>query len=761
MNNTAAEGAAIHFSNTMFNGTISNCTFVNNFINKSSSYSMGVVYLAGHNNHISDCIFINNTDSTANGGLRCISIYATYTYSNFISNCTFVDNKCGAIASAVVNTVKSYNNSILGCTFINNSAASGGAIFLNSDNDIIANCNFVNNTSIHDRGHAIGWSGDNLSVINCTFKIKAGKILFNASDDYSSLIFTLKANINYKSTIYNAKNKRPDYYNLTYWYDIPVDNSNFDTNSVIVGAGQNITLEVYDSKKQLVDNVTRPTDSNGQIKYDYTWLPYGKYTYKLYHLDNDEFLKFNRAGSFQHLKAFELSADNLTMSYRDGSTWSATLTDGSSPISNVDVKFHISDQVFTRKTNSKGVARLTINLDSGTYDVLATVGGDGTYALATAKATITVNKVDAFLSGEDIVMSYNDGSCMPVKVVDLNNNPISGALVYVNNTLGVYKYRTDSEGIANVPIRLKVGQYDYIISCDETNYNYVAITKSVTVNKAKTNIAVENVTMGYRDGTKYVVTLTDAKGNPVSNVTVSVKNDDIVTYRYHTDENGIVNAPIKWAPGEYEFTASFDENSLYEAASNKSSNVVIDKATVKLSASNTFFMYYKSKNMTARLTYGDGSPVSGVTIKVTQDGNVRRYHTDSDGVVTVPINLQPGEYKYALRYEGNSLIKAVGKTVIVYVEKIPTYLAADSILMTFQDGTNYTAKLTDYAGKPLAGFIVKVNNTVVVYKYKTDDEGIISFPINMRVGHYKFTAFIDGNQFYNPTSKTTRITITR
>ena len=63
-----------------------------------------------------------------------------------------------------------------------------------------------------------------------------------------------------------------------------------------------------------------------------------------------------------------LSANDLTMSYRDGSTFNANLVDGQgNPLANAVITFNINGVFYNRSTNSSGVAQLNINLMSGKY----------------------------------------------------------------------------------------------------------------------------------------------------------------------------------------------------------------------------------------------------------------------------------------------------------------------------------------------------------------------------------------------------------
>ena len=105
-----------------------------------------------------------------------------------------------------------------------------------------------------------------------------------------------------------------------------------------------------------------------------------------------------------------LTANDLTMTYKDGSSWEVTLNDDfGNVISDAIVKMGIKGKVY-RKTDADGVAKLPINLIPGTYEVNATFEGNETLKRAFVNSTVTVNKGEATLSAVDLTMTYNDGS---------------------------------------------------------------------------------------------------------------------------------------------------------------------------------------------------------------------------------------------------------------------------------------------------------------------------------------------------------------
>ncbi|WP_405269733.1 hypothetical protein, partial [Methanobrevibacter sp.] len=444
----------------------------------------------------------------------------------------------------------------------------------------------------------------------------------------------------------------------------------------------------------------------------------------------------------------------------DGSKLVVRLIDGdNNPISNALIYVNNTVAVYKYRTDADGVINVPVNLKPNEYIYNIVYEGDACYNGINVTRTVVVDKGDVFISVEDVNVTYKENENYTVVGCDVNGDPVSGVTVKVDNGAKVLRYRTGADGVANVPVTLKPGEYTFTVSFDgNTLYKAAGNSSAVVVNKAIVNMDAVDLVVGYNDGSNFTATLTDAEGNAISGVTVKFDNG-VNAYRYHTDANGVASAPIKLKPGTYTYVISFAGNSIY-AAANITKTLTVEKGTPNLEASNVT-VEYKNGNLTARLTDADGNAIVVATVKFTNGASTYRYHTDADGVATAPINVKPGEYDYTIGFDGNSLYGAVNTTAKVVVNKIDAVLTADNISMTFKDGTNYTARLTDTNGNAIAGVIVKVNNTVGVYKYKTDAEGMIHVPINLRLGEYAFNAFIEGSDIYNDCNVTSTVVITR
>ena len=71
-----------------------------------------------------------------------------------------------------------------------------------------------------------------------------------------------------------------------------------------------------------------------------------------------------------------LSAENMEMTYMDGSTFNTTVIDGhGNPLANAEVTFNINGVFYIRYTDSNGIARLNIRLMAGEYIITSAYDG--------------------------------------------------------------------------------------------------------------------------------------------------------------------------------------------------------------------------------------------------------------------------------------------------------------------------------------------------------------------------------------------------
>ena len=270
-----AKGKARIFYVQADNVVIKNITFLNG----SAMSDGGAVYFSGEGNVI-NCKFIDNK---VIGDYACGG--AVWMNSGSVENCKFINNTATNSGGAVW----LYSGSVENCKFINNNAANNGGAVLFSGNGDVINCNFIGNNATWGSAIYFGWDDITRTISHSTFlNNKANVDAYTPldvtlNDNYIEIIFIAQDNL--INAIYSPVDV--NFTNVTYWGAEGIANTdNFTPVRSNRESGQNITIEIYDSDDNLVDNVTLITDDNGQVKYDSLELKNGNYKYKIYHQED-------------------------------------------------------------------------------------------------------------------------------------------------------------------------------------------------------------------------------------------------------------------------------------------------------------------------------------------------------------------------------------------------------------------------------------------------------------------------------------------
>ena len=370
-----------------------------------------------------------------------------------------------------------------------------------------------------------------------------------------------------------------------------------------------------------------------------------------------------------------------------------------------------------------GTAKVNIpGLGVGDYNITTTYSGDAKYDLMTKKGNITViPNVDVNLDVDDVVMIYHDGTRLVAKLTDYQGRPIVNDIIYFTINGKTYAKTTDDNGTVYMRLNLDSKVYTATVSYNESEV-YSKISKNVTVTINPTVISEDLVKM-YQNDTRFYVKFTDSTGKALTKTTVKF-NIHGVFYTKKTDKDGVADLGIMLRPGEYILTA-------YNPVTGeeKGFNITVKSLIVQ---SDLTKYYLNASKFQATIYDKNGSLAVGKNVTFNINGVFYTKTTDSNGVVSLAINLRPGEYIITTMYEG----LAVGNNIVV----LPTLVTRD-LNMTYGDGSNFTAQTLDGQGKPLANQNVTFNINGVFYNKITDDNGVASLTMRLMSGKYIITSY--------------------
>ena len=369
-----------------------------------------------------------------------------------------------------------------------------------------------------------------------------------------------------------------------------------------------------------------------------------------------------------------------------------------------------------------GVANVIIpGLGVGDYNITTTYSGDAKYDLMTKKGNITViPNVDVNLDVDDVVMVYHDGTRLVAKLTDYQGKPIVNATIYFNINGVNYARTTDANGTASIALNLESGAYPVIVAYNGSA-SYSKISKNITVTINPSIIADDLVKM-YKNDTKFSAKFLGSDGKVLANTTVKF-NINGVLYTRTTNNDGVGSLAINLRPGEYVLTA-------YNPVTGEQQGFNITVKSLIVTQDLTKY-YMNASSFQATIYDKNGSLAVGKNVTFNINGVFYTRTADENGVVSLAINLRPGEYIITTIYEGLD----IGNNIVV----LPTLVTHD-INMTYMDGSKFTAQTLDGHGKPLVNQNVTFNVNGRLYFKTTGDDGVASLTINLMSGKYIITS---------------------
>ena len=146
-------------------------------------------------------------------------------------------------------------------------------------------------------------------------------------------------------------------------------------------------------------------------------------------------------------------------------------------------------------------------------------------------------------------------------------------------------------------------------------------------------------------------------------------------------------------------------------------------------------MYYKNGSRYEVTLTQDNNPLANASVIINIAGVNYTRVTDSNGVASLAINLNPGMYQISARYNYGLTYISLNSDI----EVLPT-LSGGDVVKIYKNDTQYYASFLDAHGNPLANSDVTFNINGVFYNRKTDENGIARLNINLNSGEYILTA---------------------
>ena len=320
-----------------------------------------------------------------------------------------------------------------------------------------------------------------------------------------------------------------------------------------------------------------------------------------------------------------LDVSDVEMFYHDGTRLIAKLTDfQGKPIVNATIYFSINGVTYAKTTDANGTASMGLNLDSNVYPVTVTYNGSAFYSKISKNITVTIN---SSIIADDLVKMYQNATRFYAKFMGSDGKVLANTQVRFNIHGVLYTKTTNNDGVADLSIMLRPG--NYIL----TAYNPVTGEQQGFNITVKSLIVQNDLTKYYMNASKFQATIYDKNGSLAVNKNVTF-NIHGVFYTRTTDENGVVSLGISLRPGEYVITTMYEGLDL--------GNTVTVLPTLVTHDLN--MKYMDGSNFTAQTLDGQGNPLANQNVSFNVNGVFYHKVTDDNGFASLTIRLMSGKY---------------------------------------------------------------------------------------------------------------------
>ena len=330
---------------------------------------------------------------------------------------------------------------------------------------------------------------------------------------------------------------------------------------------------IYTYIKFKINGKTYKVKTNGNGLASLSLINLKKGTYKIVSYNIDGLSKVNYVKVLKTAKT-KLLAKNYVFLIGDKKVIRVTLHNqfNYAPGHGKVVKFVVNGKSYKKKTNSKGVASLTLpKLKKGTYTVKYYFAGNKYYKASSAKAKVIVlpNKSSKLNVVGTKVFGYGAKTKFKVQLTASGIAiPDKKIIISVKNVN--YTQVTDNSGIAYLTIGMRIGKYEMSYKFNgDSKVNPASGKTNITVReRTETNITWRSSDSFYQGPQYYYVQLTDLNNNRLANKVLKLTVNN-VNYQATTNANGIAKFTANVRPGNHTVHFSFAGDNYYAPSSNK------------------------------------------------------------------------------------------------------------------------------------------------------------------------------------------------
>ncbi|MDO5847977.1 MAG: hypothetical protein Q4P18_00370 [Methanobrevibacter sp.] len=510
------------------------------------------------------------------------------------------------------------------------------------------------------------------------------------------------------------------------------------------------------------------TDDAGEVKLPINLNP-GTYSFKTESILNNQSLSVINIVKIKQMNTSLIGEKTLKLPYKEGK-YSVSLIGGDNhKLAGKTVIFSVLGKEYKKTTDSNGVASLPIGLNKGTYKVSARFE-EANYIKSSISSTINVDVLKTRLVATSWVVQ--PGSYFSVRLIDEYNRPVESHVVVFSASGESNVSVTDSEGLATFKLSINPGIHSInAYTYDSTGFLKAYLSGKMTIDYSNLNISSDDFETFVDSNNPLNVYVTGENDTCLVNVNLKTniyKNGTPVkTIESKVYENGIAYVNLDLEPGEY-----VARNFLLLESQGSENKIIVNPANA-IASSSDLKLNRKGESYTVTLKNNyTGLGIENKAVVFTIEGpNFKqplsyKKLTDKNGVASLPINLNDGNYKISYYFDGDGGYGEVKgcNTISRGNFKLNTHL--DILTSNIYIKNNcYEVKLLDSNNISLKNQLVYItisgfnSKKTVTYKVSTDDDGIARLKIGLSDGTYSMKVEFKANSLFTGSSNSSSLVV--